>query len=49
MDGDLEHWLANAAPTDEDDEEDGDEAHHPALPFAQLPAFMVELRAATMS
>jgi len=41
----LEHWLASAALTDE---EDGDEAHHPALPFAQLPAFMVELRAATM-
>ena len=44
--GGLEHWLANAAPVTDDDDEDGDEAHHPALPFEQIPDFMRELRAA---
>ena len=45
MAGGLEHWLANAAPVTDDDDEDGDEAHHPALPFEQIPDFMRELRA----
>ena len=39
--------LCNVASADEDDEGDGDEALYPALPFAQLPTFMVELRAAS--